>query len=125
MVAGDQHRIIVIGPFELRLQPRIILDHQQNMLFGPPTHRQLASFITASALRAPASACGSRKAKQLPFPASLATSLVPPIPCASCSASKAPSPKPAALVEPKGSNSSSCTKSRAKIGRAVHRERVG
>src|SRR3546814_17941662 len=67
MVAGDQHRIIVIGTFELRLQHRIILDHQQNMLFGPPTHRQLASFITASALRAPESACGSRKAKKRPF----------------------------------------------------------
>src|SRR3546814_18605773 len=123
MVAGDQHRIIVIGPFELRLQPRIILNHQQNMLLGPPTHRQLASFITASALRAPASACGSRKAKQISLPASLATSIVPPIACASCSAQKQPSPKPDALGETKGLNSSRGPNSRAKLARETFRDR--
>src|SRR5690606_10852165 len=114
MITRDQHAIIVIGPFELRLQPRVVLDHQQWALFGPPTHRQLASFIPVASRRpTPASADGSRNAKQLPFPGSLVTSIAPFIACVSCSASKAPSPNPAALVETKGLNRSRSTKSRA------------
>src|SRR3546814_13600233 len=110
MVARDQHRIVVISPFELRLKPRVVLDHEQSTLFGPrPTHRQPAFPISNAPIPcAPASACGKRSAKLLPFPGSLVTSIVPPIACASCSASKAPRPKPAALVE---------------IGRAAGRDR--
>src|SRR3546814_4332116 len=90
MVARDQHRIVVISPFELRLKPRVVLDHEQSTLFGPrPTHRQPAFPISNAPIPcAPASACGKRSAKLLPFPGSLVTSIVPPIACASCRASR-------------------------------------
>src|SRR3546814_6191871 len=85
MVARDQHRIVVISPFELRLKPRVVLDHEQSTLFGPrPTHRQPAFPISNAPIPcAPASACGKRSAKLLPFPGSLVTSIVPPIACRS------------------------------------------
>src|SRR3546814_7920721 len=79
MVALDQHLIVVISPCELRLKPRVVLDHEQSTLFGPrPTHRQPAFPISNAPIPfAPASACGKRSAKLLPFPGSLVTSIVP------------------------------------------------
>src|SRR3546814_7674105 len=35
MVARDEHAIILIGPFELSLQPGVVLDHQQCAQSGP------------------------------------------------------------------------------------------
>src|SRR3546814_1954257 len=91
MVARDQHRIVVISPFELRLKLRVVLDHEQSTLFGPrPTHRQPAFPMSNAPIPcAPASACRKRSATLLPFPGSLVTSLVPPIARPRCSAAKA------------------------------------
>ena len=89
MVARDQHRIAVIGPFELRLQPRVVLDHQQfARCFGAVVLHD-ATFIQSLPRPAapPSPAAGSHRVKRLPLPGSLTTSIVPPIACAICNAS--------------------------------------
>src|SRR3546814_8739285 len=109
MVARDEHAIILIRPCELRLQPRVVRDHQQCAQSGLALAHVIPTFVTrASPPTAPrASASGSQRVKLLPLPGSLATSIAPPIACAICSASNAPSPNPESFVDTKGLNSPS------------------
>src|SRR3546814_9379381 len=77
MVARDEHAIILIGPFELSLQPGVVLDHQQCAQSGPALVHVIPTFVTrASPPAAPrASASGNHRVKLLPLPGSLATSI--------------------------------------------------
>ena len=73
-VRGDQHLIIVIGPFELTLQPFVILDDQQPGL-ERGIHARIRSMIGAASRSAP----GRKRVKQAPLPSALSTSSRPPI----------------------------------------------
>src|SRR3546814_6745949 len=70
MVARDEHAIILIGPFELSLQPGVVLDHQQCAQSGPALVHVIPTFVTrASPPAAPrASASGNHRVKLLPLP---------------------------------------------------------
>src|SRR3954447_23402028 len=94
-VAGADHLIAVIGPFQLTLQAFVILDNKQN-LFGFIGH---ARFRCGSCA---ASAAGKVMVKVVPWPGRLSTPIVPPIAVISDRASNAPIPKPPGLLETKG-----------------------
>src|SRR3546814_3385125 len=81
MVARDEHAIILIGPFELSLQPGVVLDHQQCAQSGPALVHVIPIFVTRASppAAARASASGNHRVKLLPLPGSLATSIAPPI----------------------------------------------
>ena len=99
-VAGDDHAIAVIGPFQLALQAFVVLDDQQDGKVGIVQVGH-ARFRLGSARR-----LGGRQVdgEAAALAGRLSTVRRPPIAAISERASKAPMPKPPALVETKGWN---------------------
>src|SRR3546814_14297395 len=106
MVARDEHAIILIGPFELSLQPGVVLDHQQGAQSDPALVHVIPTFVTRASppAAARASASANHRVKLLPLPGSLAPPIAPPILCPLWSASHPPSPQPQSFVAPQGVN---------------------
>ena len=104
-VAGADHLIAVIGPFELALQALVVLDDEQDGEFG--CGRSCAFPFGFAAV----SAAGSKMVKVVPLPGRLSTLSRPPIAAISERASNAPMPKPPGLVEANGWNRRLRTKS--------------
>src|SRR3546814_18533072 len=102
MVARDEHAIILIGPFELSLQPGVVLDHQQGAQSDPALVHVIPTFVTRASppAAARASASGNHRVNLLPLPGSLATSLAPPLVSPICSASNPPTPQPQPFPAP-------------------------
>src|SRR5438067_8357313 len=99
-VAGADHLIALVGPFELTLQALIILDDEED--FGRLGVGHALFLIGSWTGSVGCSAAGSRRVKVVPLPGRLSTLIRPPIATISERASNAPMPKPPGLVESNG-----------------------
>src|SRR5690606_34754520 len=94
---------VVVGPLELRLQPLVILDHEQ-FRFGLGHHATSGFRVCIACNRLSVAASGSRMKKRVPNPSRDSTSSWPPIARTSSRASNAPMPKPPGFDEWNGLN---------------------
>src|SRR3954454_11207378 len=97
-VAGADHLIALVSPFQLALEALVVLDDEQHWEFFGVGH---ARFRLGSSA---ASAAGRVMVKVVPCPGRLSTLIRPPMAVISERASKAPMPNPPDLVDAKGWN---------------------